>query len=169
MPNSDPEGRIFISAPNNHDRFFFLNTFWSPVFYFNVGVAINESRSYTLTFAILTFDVVCDVAMTSTPNALTTELRDLLYNQCIGNTCFRFLSIPRIGCKIRFVSTDENLGKPCLVCKKILFFIRYKGHYLTFLEFSQFRRRSILQHWERDLWSLHFSHNLYGTMHETQK
>ena len=22
MPNSDPEGRIFLSAPNNHDRFF---------------------------------------------------------------------------------------------------------------------------------------------------
>ena len=27
MPNSDPEGRIFLSAPNNHDRFFFLYTF----------------------------------------------------------------------------------------------------------------------------------------------
>ena len=36
--------------------------------------------------AILKFDVVCDVAMTSTPNVLTTELRDLQYNQCIGNT-----------------------------------------------------------------------------------
>ena len=27
----------------------------------------------------------------------------------------------------------------------ILYFIRNKGNYLTFLEFSQFRRRSILQ------------------------
>ena len=27
MPNSDPEGRIFQYAPNNHDRFFFLHTF----------------------------------------------------------------------------------------------------------------------------------------------
>ena len=43
MPNSDPEGRIFLSASNNHDRFFFLHTFWSPAFDFNVGVAINES------------------------------------------------------------------------------------------------------------------------------
>ena len=25
MPNSDPEGRIFLFAPNNHDRFFFLH------------------------------------------------------------------------------------------------------------------------------------------------
>ena len=27
MPNSDPQGRIFLSVPNNHDRFFFLHTF----------------------------------------------------------------------------------------------------------------------------------------------
>ena len=45
MLNSDPEGRIFLSVPNNHDRFFFLHTFSSPAFDFNVGVAINESRS----------------------------------------------------------------------------------------------------------------------------
>ena len=43
MPNSDPKGRIFLSAPKSHDRFFFLHTFWSPSFDFNVGVAINES------------------------------------------------------------------------------------------------------------------------------
>ena len=43
MPNSDPEGRIFLSAPNSHYRYFFLHTFWSPAFDFNVGVAINES------------------------------------------------------------------------------------------------------------------------------
>ena len=44
MPNSDPEGRMFLSAPNNYDRLFFLHTFWSPAFDFNVGVAINDSR-----------------------------------------------------------------------------------------------------------------------------
>ena len=82
MPNSDPEGRIFLSAPNNHDRLFFLHTFWSPVLDFNIGVTINEWCSYTLTSAILKGDI----AMTSTPNDLTTELRDLLYNQCIDNT-----------------------------------------------------------------------------------
>ena len=43
MPNSDPEGQIFLSTPNNHDRFFLLHTFWSPAFDFNIGVAINES------------------------------------------------------------------------------------------------------------------------------
>ena len=86
MPNSDPERQIFLSAPNNLDRFFFLHTFWSLAFDFNIGVAINESLSYMLTSAILKFDVICDVTMTSTPNALTTELHDLLHNQRIINT-----------------------------------------------------------------------------------
>ena len=54
---------------------------------FNVGGAINESHYYTLMYAILKADVICDVAMTSTPSILTTELCDLLYNQCIDNTC----------------------------------------------------------------------------------
>ena len=59
-PNSDSEGRIlFPSVPNNHDRFFFLHTFSSPAFDFNVGVAINESRFYTLASAILKVNVVC--------------------------------------------------------------------------------------------------------------
>ena len=122
MPNSDPEGRIFLSAPNSHDRFFFLHTFLSPAFYFNVGVAINESRTYTLMFTILKVDIICDVALTSTPNVLTTELPDLLCNQCIDNTCCYSFFIYRTGqirvCKIRFVRTGENCGKPCLVCKK---------------------------------------------------
>ena len=119
MPNSDPEGQIFLSAPNSHDRFFFLHTFLSPAFDFNIGVAINESCSYTLTFTILKVDVT----MTSTPSVLTTELCDLLYmyNQCIDNMCCYSFFIYPTGwirvCKIRFVSTGENSGKPCLVCK----------------------------------------------------
>ena len=120
MPNSDPEGQIFLSAPNNHDRFFFSQTFWSPAFDFKVGIAINEWHSYALTSTILKVDVLCDVTMMSTPN-ITTELRDLLYNQCIDNTCcYSFFIYPtgRIRvCKIRFVSTGENRRKPCLVCK----------------------------------------------------
>ena len=56
MPNSDPEGLIFLSAPNNPDRFFFLYISWSPAFDFNVGVAINEWRFYTWTSAILKVD-----------------------------------------------------------------------------------------------------------------
>ena len=67
--------------------FFFLHTLCSPAFNFNVGVAINELHSYMLTSPILKGDVVCDIAMTSTPNVLTTELCDLLYNQCIDNKC----------------------------------------------------------------------------------
>ena len=61
MPDSGPEGRIFLSAPKNHDRFFFLHTFWLPAFDFNVGVAISVSHSYTLTSAILKVYVVYDV------------------------------------------------------------------------------------------------------------
>ena len=122
MPNSDPEGQIFLSAPNNHDRFFFLLTFWSPEFDFKVEVAINKSRSYTLTSTILEVGVICDVTMKSTPNVLTKELCDLLYNQCIDNMCCYSIFIYPTGrirlCKIRFVSTAENRGKPCLVCKK---------------------------------------------------
>ena len=114
--------RIFLYVPNNHDRFFFLPTLWCPAFDFNVGVEINKSDSYTLTSTILKVDVVCDIAVTSSPNVLTTELRDVLDNQCIDNTCcYSFFIYPtcRIRVfKIRFVSTGENRGKPCLVCKK---------------------------------------------------
>ena len=92
MPNSEPEMTdFFLSAHNSHDIFFFLHTFWYPAFGFNVGVAVIESRSYTLTSAILKVDVVCDVIVTSTSNVLTTELRDFLYNQCIDNMfCYSF-------------------------------------------------------------------------------
>ena len=81
MPNSDPERQIFLSAPNNHDRFFFLHIHWYPAFDFNIGVEINESHSNTLTSAILKVDVLCDIAMISSPNVLTTQLHDILYNQ----------------------------------------------------------------------------------------
>ena len=65
MPNSDPEWRIFLYAPNNHDRFFFLHTFRSPADDFTVGVAINESCSFTLTTAILKGNVIYDIKMKS--------------------------------------------------------------------------------------------------------
>ena len=51
--------------------------------------------------AMLKVDVVCDVAMTSTLNVLTTELRDLLYDQSIDNTCYSFFI-----CRIRDVIQD---------------------------------------------------------------
>ena len=38
----------------------------------------------------------------------------------------------------------------------ILYFIRNKGNYLTFLEFSQFRRRSILQ--QKEICEAYTSH-----------
>ena len=88
----------------------------------SIGVTIYESRSYTLMSAILKIDVICNVIMMSTPNVLTTELPDLLYNQSIDNTCCNLFFIYPMGriwvCKIRFVNTGENRRKPCLVCKK---------------------------------------------------
>ena len=140
MPNSDPEGRIFLSAPNSHDRLFFLHTLWSPAFDFYVEVAINYSRFYTLMCAISKFDVVCDIAMTSSPNDLTTELPDLLYNRCIGNTCsYSFVIYPtdRIRiCKIRFVGTGKNHRKSCLVCKKTVSSVSYV-HKLKIIEIQR--------------------------------
>ena len=62
---------FYLSAPNNHDRFFFLHTFWSPVFDFNVGASSGHSG---ITFLTLTSDILkSDVSMMSTPNILTTE------------------------------------------------------------------------------------------------
>ena len=112
MPNSDPEGQTFLSAPNNHDRFFFLHTFWSPAFDFNGGFSINASHVYMLTSAILKIVVEYDITMTPTPNILMTELRDLLYYHCIDNTCCYSIFIYPTGqirvCQIRFVSTGES-------------------------------------------------------------
>ena len=76
-------GWIFLAALHNHDRFFFMHTFRVPASDFNVKVTMNKSCSYTLMSGNLKTDVVCDVTM-STPNVLTTELRDLLYNPCIN-------------------------------------------------------------------------------------
>ena len=91
------------------DRFFYPHrttmidsfsciSFWSPAFDCNIGVAMNESCFFTLTSSILKVDIVCDVAMTSTPNVLMTELRDP-YTTSVLTTrvVMRFLSIPQVG------------------------------------------------------------------------
>ena len=104
ISNSGPEGRIFLSASSNYDSFIFLHTFRSPAVNVIVAVVFNESYSYTLTSAILKIDVVLDGAMTSTPNVLTIELRNLLLNQCIDNTCCYSFFIYPTGGRIR-VST----------------------------------------------------------------
>ena len=86
-----PSDGFFLSVPNNHDRFFFLHTFWPPAFAFNVGVTINVSCSYTLMSAILKVYYVN-----------SQRLKDRVmwppYNQCIDNTCCDLiLSIPSVG------------------------------------------------------------------------
>ena len=99
MPKCDPEGRIFLSAPNNHDRFCFLQTFCSPALDCNVEVAPNEPCSYTLMSTIVKVDVMtCDVTMMSTPNILMTELVVTSYTTNVLTTCIviLFFSIPRV-------------------------------------------------------------------------
>ena len=113
MPNSDPEGRIFLSAPNNHDVFVFLH---------NVGVAMNEPCSLTLTSTILEVDIICDITMTSVPIVLTTRATWLPIQPMYWQHVLLFVFYPshrsnKGMCKIRFVSTGENCGKPCLACK----------------------------------------------------
>ena len=81
--------------------------------------------------------------MTNVCNVLVTELRDLLYNQYIDNTgCYSFSIHPngqiRV-CKIRFVSTSENRGKPCLVCKNKTFSHVCKGRLSAMLLSSDFK------------------------------
>ena len=120
MPNSDPEGQILLSAPSSHD------TIWSPAFNFNVGDAIKESRS-----AILE----CDVAIMPTPNILKWQSYTTSYTTNVLTTCVvvRFLSHGRIRvCKIRFVSPGENCGKPCLVCKKAVFWLQQTACWFPF-------------------------------------
>ena len=85
-------------------------------------VAIKESCSYTLTSAILKSDVVCRVAMTSTPNDrhMWRPIQQMYWQHML----FLFFIYPmgpiRV-CKIRFVSTGANCGKPYLVCEKQFF------------------------------------------------
>ena len=105
---------------------FFLHTFRSPAFDFNVIVAMNESCCFTLTSTTLKVDVVRDVTMTSTstsyqqsyPTSFTT-------NVLTTRVVIRFLSVPRIGKGyVRWISAlkaGENRGKPCLVCTKMLY------------------------------------------------
>ena len=76
-----------------------------------------------LTSAISNIGVEYNVTMTSTPNILTTDLRDLLNNHCIDHTCYYSICTYPKGrisvCKIRFISTGKNCRKLCLVCRKI--------------------------------------------------
>ena len=65
ISGSDGTGTyIIISIYNTKYIIVFLHTFQSPAFNLNIEVAINESCCFTLTSAILKFNVVCDVTMT---------------------------------------------------------------------------------------------------------
>ena len=65
-------------------------------------------------------------------------------------------------------SKNSNLERNGPFLAKIrLYFIRNKGNYFE-VSRSQSFQEALDTATERDLWSLHFSHNLYGTMHETK-
>ena len=126
MPNSDSEGWIFIFAPNKRYRFFFLHTFLSPAFDFNVGIPVNIPTCWSPPYWNLTSYVISYVMsewcqlQTAYQQTYVISYTTNVLAACVG---FRFLSIPWGWiwvCKIRFVSTGENRRKPCLVCKNIL-------------------------------------------------
>ena len=75
-----------------------IDSFSCIHFHHQHSILTYKSRSYMLKSAILKADVVCDIAMMSTANVLMTELRDILYNQCIDNTLlFIFSSSEPLG------------------------------------------------------------------------
>ena len=74
-----------------------IGSFSCISFDLEVGGAINELHSNTLTHTILKVDFVCDVAMMSIPNVNYRHLHDLLYNQV--------LTIPVV---IRFYLPQES-------------------------------------------------------------
>ena len=53
MPNSDPDGRIFLTTAHNHDIFFFLNTFRFTKLILNIAPILlseyGDVRHYVLT------------------------------------------------------------------------------------------------------------------------
>ena len=124
-----PRDGCFYPHQTTMIRFFFLHTFRSTVFDFNIGVAKNESCCFTLTSTILKVDVVCDVTRRHNDvncNILATSYRQIYGTSYTTNVltthCYSFFTHPmgrlRV-CRIRFVSTGENCGKPCQVCKTI--------------------------------------------------
>ena len=121
MPNSDPERQILYAHQTTMADSFLVYLLISNIWF------LPRSRTWRLT--VLYVDVHHNESwrtMTSAPNVLTTELRDLLYNQCIANMCcYSFFIYPMVQiwvCKIRFVSTGENRRNHCQVCKNIVIF-----------------------------------------------
>ena len=117
MPNSDPEGWIFLSAPINHDRFVFFHTLWSPAF------ALIGAITF-LYVDVRHIENLChmwccnDVKSQRLNNRVMWPPIQPMYWQDV----LLFVFIYPMGrirvCKIRFVSTGENSTNPCLVCKK---------------------------------------------------
>ena len=120
MPNKWSRGTDFSIRTEQPWQIRFLAYLLITSFWFLVGVAINEPRSYTLTSAILKVDIICDVTMTSPHNVLITVTWLPIQPTYWQHVLFSFFIYPtgwiRV-CKIGFVSIGENRGKP-LVCKK---------------------------------------------------
>ena len=85
MPNSDTEGRNFLSAPNTHVWIFFLHTFRFPIFY------LKSSIHYHVYIMKLTY--LTSLWRRNDIN-LTAMLRDVLYNQFANWTTRIFFILP---------------------------------------------------------------------------
>ena len=118
----DSEGWIFLSAPNNHGRFFFLHTFWSPALDFNVGVAINKSLDVHHIESWRRMWHRNDINSQRLNNIVTWPPIQPMYWQHVLLFAFIYPTGRIRVCKKRFVTSVENRGKPCLVCKSIRIF-----------------------------------------------
>ena len=103
------------------DRFFnhnkqpwCLHTVWTPAFDFNIGVALNFAKCWHPPYSKLTSYVT---SWCQHPT-LQQQSYVMSYTTNVSQTCVIhfYLSQGLDRGKIRFVSTGENLRKPCLVC-----------------------------------------------------
>ena len=114
MSDCDPEGRIFLSLPHTHDRFFFLHTihFWKWVF----DTAVTSIADVHHTVTTIPWRLVTSLRLVT--STLMMAYRDILYNQCKTHEILIFPKGWIRVCEIRFASTGVICGNPYPVCKK---------------------------------------------------
>ena len=117
MSDCDPEGWIFLSAPNTYDTFFFLHTFHFRKWVFDNAVSSIADVHHI----VMTIPWRLVTSFRSLTSTLTMAYRDVRYSQCISNTRkFSIFIFPtRKLCEIRFASTGVICGRPYPVCKHI--------------------------------------------------
>ena len=120
MSDCDPEGRVFLSVPYTHDRFFFLQTFhfWKRVFD-NAVTLIADVLPYCDDNTVKFSDIMCTFDDVNLNDGVPWHL----YSQCISNMwIFSIFTFPTgliWVCEIRFASTGVICRNLYPVCKKM--------------------------------------------------